>query len=372
MASSGILILESKVQVGNGKTSSDTFSLNMKTGLQTKIIQPDENLTNFSVSPDRQWIAYDSYLNGVDNLVIATADGKRYKIIPRDKTWSFHTWLDNQWLLIATSVKETDPAKEPDPAKSGSTFTAYNPFTGEKRILPPDYPDIYDWFPIPDWDGLGETAYNPTLTRVVYLQYTVNGSPAIRYVLWDTVNKKSLASFDVAGDIYSTPRWSPNGEYFAFAPSLLTKDIQTTWPSYEIQIVSSNGQASQATHLTNYYPWVYISDLTWSADGQYIAFWLSTFDKKPDINTTTTLSLAVLDTMSGAVTNYCIPGEHDQQIGVQRIGIQPPIWSPDGKQLIAVNRISQDKSQVVLVDIGKNWAAKITEDMDPVGWMVSP
>jgi hypothetical protein len=375
LASNGILVLDSQVDLGNGLISRDTYSLNMATGLQTKITQSIENLIEFAVSPDRHWMAYYQSLSDetgdkdiAKNLVIATADDQQFKVIPWDAEWGFITaWLDNQRLVINMNIGE-----EANPVEKSSTFLVINPFTGERRILRPDYPDIYDFPPVPSWRGWGETVYDSTLTRVVYLQGGEDGSPSpIHYVLWDIEKKQSRVSLKIIGDLETVPRWSPDGSRFALAPSLFQQDIQKIWPSYEIQIVDRNGQTIQTTHLTDYYPWVYIADLSWSPDGQYIAFWFSTFTEKPDFHTHITQFLAVLDTTNGIVTNYCIPGDYDAQVASSRL-IPPPLWSPNGKQLIIKNRYTEDASRVILIDLAQGWAAQIAENMEPVGWMVSP
>jgi Tol biopolymer transport system component len=187
-------------------------------------------------------------------------------------------------------------------------------------------------------------------------------------VLWDIENQHSLASYRIAGDLDTAPRWSLDGKQFAFAPNLFQK---MKWPVYEVLVVDRNGNTIQETHLTDYFPWVYIDDLSWSPDGQRIAFWFSTFREQPGLSTHGSLFLAVFDVTSGIVTNYCVPGDNDAQLGGRRKSI-PPIWSPDGKQLIVQSRYSEEHSRVILVDLAIGRAYQIAEDMDPVGWMVSP
>jgi Tol biopolymer transport system component len=245
-----------------------------------------------------------------------------------------------------------------------------DPFTGARRNLSPDLPDIYNAPDGPHWQGFGETAYDPTLNEVVYLQGGKDGSTSpIHFVLWDTKTSRSLASFQIVGDLETVPRWSPDGKAFAFAPSLFEKASQ--WPSYELMIVGRDGKFEQVTNLASYYPWVYISDLRWSPDGSKIAFWFSAFNQKPDFVSNAPQQLAVLDLTSRQVTNYCVPGHHADAIGAVRRN-EAPLWSPDGDQIIIQNRYSEDHSRVILVDLAKGIAAQVAEDMEPVGWMVAP
>jgi hypothetical protein len=49
------------------------------------------------------------------------------------------------------------------------------------------------------------------------------------------------------------------------------------------------------------------------------------------------------------------------------------IWSPDSRQIIVQNQnVSNAKVYVLWIDIEAGVAAKIAEDVFPVGWMVEP
>jgi Tol biopolymer transport system component len=364
----GILVLDSQVDRG-------TYLLNMATREQVQITQPNEDLIDLAVSPDGSWIAYRQVLyNDIgersigDNLVIANADNQQSKIIPWEGTWGLITaWLDNQNIVI--DIPPDDSEAE------AATLLVLDPFIGESQKLAPDFQDIYSFSPVPYWKGWGETVYDPELSRVVYLQGGESGSPSpISYVLWDMQNNQKLANIRIVADLNSIPRWSIDGNRFALAPSLFTENMQEVWPAYEVYSVSRDGQVTQLSHLTDYYQWVYISDLSWSPDGRYIAFWLSSWSEKPSFSTHSEQYLAVLDTDSGMVTNYCIPGDYDAQLAGIRM-VPPPLWSPDGKQLVVQNiytRMPEPHSRVILVDIEKNIAAVIAGDMLPVGWMINP
>lgn len=369
MTSNGSLVF-----VGEGRRNG--YLLDLTTMAFTQINQPEKRIIDIDVSPGGEWIAYIegfSYESGKsaiqDILIIADANNQINRIIPWEEEWGFITaWLDDTHLVI-----DIPPDNIPT---TPATLMTLNPFTGERQIIKPEYPDIYQFPPIPYWKGWGETVYDPTLTRVVYLRGGQNNDPSpLNYVLWDMTNNKSLASFRIIGDLDTIPRWYTDGEQYAFAPGLITDDPQNKWPAYEVIRVDRNGLATQLSHLAAYYQWTYISDLSWSPDGEKIAFWFGGWDELGNpFFEEYELHLAVVDVSSGKVTNYCVPGDAHAQIGGLRL-VPPPIWSHDSKQLVVENLISninKRSSRVILVDIEKNLAAVIAEDMQPAGWVDNP
>ncbi len=154
---------------------------------------------------------------------------------------------------------------------------------------------------------------------------------------------------------------------FAIAPSLFSN--KDRYPSYELYSVNTEGKVTKLTHLTDYYPRVYIDDFSWSPDGHYIAFWFSFWqDTTISFDALGNRYLAVLDTTNGLVTNYCVNGEKNAPIGSLRT-YPPPLWSPDSKQIVVQSQTSKDSFQTVLIDIQQNRAFKIGEDLAPVGWI---
>ena len=249
LKSNGALILQS---AGN------TSLMNMVSMTKTQINKPKESPAEFSVSPNGRWIAYDdaeldenmNYL--FHNLIVAGENNQIYKTLPWESEWGAFRWLDNESLIIRTI-----PQSEPNSVINYNTnFLVFNPFTGERQTVKVDYPNIYNSYPLPDWDGWGVTAYNQTLNRVVYLEGGVSGP--FYYVLWDIQKKSQITNLQIIEDLDANPRWSPDGEQFAFAPSLFSK--MKKYPSYELYSVTKDGNTKQLTNLADYYPWVYIAD----------------------------------------------------------------------------------------------------------------
>ena len=245
----------------------------------------------------------------------------------------------------------------------GSSFLVVNSFTDERYILSADYPDmLYD----EPWRII---EYSPLIDSVVYLQGGVSGP--FYYTLWDIQSETAITQLDANGDLHTFPRWSSDGSQFAVALSLFSK--MGDYPSYEIFRVLQDGSITQLTHLSDYYPWVYVGDLSWSPNSQYIAFRYSHWSDEPDFYILGDRYLGVLDVQTGVITSYCIRGELNVGPGSRKY--PPPLWSPDSKQVVIQSQIGEDyvyDSQTILVDIQKNKAYLIGEALEPVGWLNSP
>jgi WD40 repeat protein len=317
-----------------------------------------------SISTDHKWVAYEKYVlnNKSDELIITDSVGNQQVAFPWETEWGYvSSWLDGQRLLIDVDTTTNGDAST---TSQSSTFLALNPFTNERQILPPDFPNIFE---SQGFTGLVGQGYNQELDRVVYLQGDSAFLEPLHYVLWDINQKRTLASFEVVIEPTAIPSWSPDGSKFALAASL-REDILQTWPAYELYITGRDGQITQLTNLTAYYLWVYIDDYSWSPDGRFIAFWFSHWSEPlSGYGLFAERYLAIVDTESNEVTNYCIEGNPS---GSGRVPL--PVWSPDGKQLVVESPSSEGHSQVVLIDLDRQLAVQIGEDMKPVGWLAAP
>jgi hypothetical protein len=159
--STGAIILDRWAEVHN------TYSLHLETWKETQLNQPDERLFGMAVSPDNIWIAYllsDISKTGSqksrENLVIADFDNQIQRNIEWEKGWgSIRAWLDNQNIVI--DIPPENIAGEP------ATLMILNIFTGNRKILKPDFPGIYSIPYVLYWRGWGETVYDSTFSRVM-------------------------------------------------------------------------------------------------------------------------------------------------------------------------------------------------------------
>jgi hypothetical protein len=315
----------------------------------------------FSVSPSGKWVAYDSYLS--NNLIVANTDFQEIAVIPREKNWRNKLWLDDNNLIINVAQNDFIDFENLD-------FIIINPFENKKQELKINAPNIYNGYPPPFWNGFPITAFNAQFDRVVYLQ----GDTTFFYTLWDIEKQKIINQMQVYGEFQAIPHWTLDGSMFAVAPSLTTNSGDK-YPSYEIISVSRDGIVKELTHLSDHYKWVYVSDLSWSPNNQYIAFWYSYWndtDTQPYFTDSRDRYLGVVDVENGETTVYCIHGELNREIGMWVY--QPPLWSPDSRYVVIQSQVGEDylNYQTLLVDIQENTAYHIADNLEPVGWLISP
>jgi WD40-like Beta Propeller Repeat len=316
---------------------------------------PSMGSIDLSVSPNRTRFAFEDYNS--KRLKVFGSDGIQIKSLPWGKYWGWvDRWLDNQNIAIVMA----------EPESSGSNFDKYpravlilNPFTNQMQTLPPDFPDIDLASTNLSWDKSGTTIYDPTLRRVVYPGTMQGGNlSGMGYILYGIPEKKKLAQIPSAG-WDSLPLWSPDGSKFI----VMGDD--------EFYQVSYDGRISKITHMNpGYVPDKNSGDkywaeyYSWSPDGQHLALWLQTLD-------THRRTLAILDVATGLITDACISAGYNPD-DVRTLPY--PVWSPDGRSLVvAANYRPEDNgNDVVLVDLEKDEAYKLTTNKFPVGWLVTP
>jgi len=330
------------------------YILNLEQGSKQEL--PEKTLC-FSTSPDGQWLAYCQYEEEV--LIIQSANGQEVITLPVGEDWwlSGSAWLDNQRLVFNLFWKDETEIKSIRPV------VVVNPFTGETLELASDYPDLK-----PRITGAGggtmhfnysTVVYHPSLNNlVIYPKTTADGAFV---TLWDRQAEEVLASVRDLGEFGRLPLWTPDGSEFVVAVIHQGGKATDEFRAFieEWFSVTSAGEIQQLTHFGNFFDHVEIYNAKWAPDGQRLAFWLRTIPSECGEGQ----YLAVLERETSQVTNYCIFGSiYDAH---------PPVWSLDGKY-IAVGSNDGIIRQVILVSIEEGWAAQISEDVTPVGWLVSP
>jgi Tol biopolymer transport system component len=233
-----------------------------------------------------------------------------------------------------------------------------DPFTGGRRTLSPDFPNLYDGYPLPDWGkpwGMSLSVYNARITRAVYL-----AKPGYAYVLWDMQKKQALLNWvDISQD--DPPRWSPDGSKFLMSVADAS-DTPGVYPN-GLYLVDENGTVSLPA-LSDIYAasQTSVQDYFWSPSGRFIAFLA---DVKDVPNGEFKERLWVLDLQIRKITDYCVEFTPTQD-GASLI------WSPDETQILLNDQFSRDRRRVILVDLARGIAFPIAEDMIATGWMKSP
>lgn len=283
---------------------------------------------SFAVSLDNKQMAY---VSENDMLVVTDATGKPISQRP------FADINIIEWGINGLFVQGAD--RHP---------AFLNPFTGERKSLVTNYPNLYPvedgfdsyWYP--------EIIYDPSLVMAVFPGLDKQKNETY-IALWDTINQKELVNTSRGQSStilpYMKPEWSVDGNQVIIAAINEEK----------IQLISIKKDGSVKT-LWDVEQGIGTMFYSLSPDQKYIAFW----SPAPDNPENTNLSLYVLDITLGKVVNYCI---------VSPETTAKPIWSPDSKRLAVELKKDMGNSEVVVVDIDKNIAVKIGDDAQPVGWL---
>jgi Tol biopolymer transport system component len=249
-----------------------------------------------------------------------------------DKDFGFQGWVNDHQVVIL----------------QGSEFIVVDVLQNSPiRFSPLDFPDFdpsYSYF---------SGDFDPFMTRAFYKSGNIN--------LFDLGTKRIITHIDDSYDRPPIVEWQPSGERAAVVGTISA--AQKTYDSPdEIFVVEKDGQTRQLTHLYDNFGVVHpIHSIRWSPDGEKIAFWL--YAEKGNV------TLMVIDVGTGAVTNYCVSNVTTTNFSTD---FSAPLWSPDGKYLLVENRYSADSSRLLVIDLLNKVAFPITENANPVGWMVSP
>jgi hypothetical protein len=325
---------------------------------------PLKKAVYMTVSPDGQHLAYLDAHSEAQNwrLVVRGADDQPERTIPWDASWNnIADWLDNERLAISRDIHGGSHLYEL------ASLVILNPFIGEQHELLPDYPGIFTELQPLGWNSYNDsrTVYDPTLTRVVYPSIKRVSGDMVALIMADVQTRQPSAHFLTLPILFgSLPRWSPDGTRFvtdAYPDLNGSSSIKYVGGS-ELYTMARDGKTQRLTYLTVAYT-ALPTNYGWSPDGRYIAFWL-----KAKESLYPGQRLAVLDTTTSEVTNYCILGDP------HNLAAPAPVWSPDGQHLLVETIDPADINHriVVLVALKPGWAAQIAENVTPAGWMVAP
>jgi len=326
------------------QTGNITF-LELQTGDIGRIPNIKERIADYAISPDQKTLAYKTHISSsrFDLTITDAFNGHKQIIFSRQADYALYYWLNNEELLLGKN----------------NQWVVFNPYTKQERGYSledfPEY-DTYNQYNV--WVG-----FDPQEMLAIYKNGNNNTS------LLKIVDKQLLAEIP---DTYQRPpiaSWTLDGSEAAIVG---TTQVGQYWSEAGDNIfgVGRDGQVTQLTHLAEQYGIGFnIRSLRWSPNSRFIAFWMSYPSMSAEIGPWV---LAVLDTSTKKVTNYCISTDPYalSKNHSFRQGVPTPIWSPDGKQIIVEHRTS-DSSYIVLLDIAQNVAFQIAQDSVPLGWMLS-
>lgn len=302
------------------------FVYDFKTGKNTQY----PGASSFVVSPDGSQMAY---VGQDERLTIADADGKIVAQYPFPDI-SITEWAGDGLFAYVN----LDPGQ----------LAFYDSKTGKRELLPNEFPELADigkmsyWYP--------HALYSPNRKMVIY---PINDAKnrKIRIALWNVERDEEFESTSNLPYIYylgdTRPEWSKDGKQ-AF---LVTGRKQEGASSLFLMLVNIQ-EDGKITPLWERPSDIYVLWYSISPDNDLLAYW--------NVADSGNYLLQVLNISTGHSKNLCL-GES--------LGISPkPIWSPDGRYL-AVELVQMEGSEVWVVDLQTNTAAKVAENARPVGWL---
>jgi hypothetical protein len=347
-ASNGVIVFENREDV-NGRYAPGTMLFGLSSRDKSEVQNPDEHILDIKPSPDRTRIAYKLIKDGVspDTLVIADSDFQQIKTIAWKDTWDVILgWADDSHVLLR---KSNPTAATKSPLEKPPEIIQLDLNSLQEKTFKPTFPDVYDFPPLPYWEGFGTVIYSPDFSRAVYVRWTDSSRSTYGQDLWDMKDRQSLAYQEVVGN--PMPRWSPDGSEF------ITTGLIDLEP-LELFSISKDGEVKQLTFLGSHAASTEILNYFWSPDGKKIALLL-----KQNANTA---NVAVLDTDKMLVTDYCVQVTYNGD----GFGTVPtPIWSPDSQQIVIQDWYAEEHRKVILIDIARGYAAQIAEDVKPFAWL---
>jgi WD40 repeat protein len=349
-----------KVVLSGALNKSPSYLVDLNSGAKTTLPQEENKdilYWSYSVSPNRHWLSYRQIKNesSDETLHIVTSDGIEKSVIPIDQGKSDSIWLDDTHLLVAQTVENWSLSSQ----KPSVHLIALNPFTREKQALSNSYPNIMlmDQLPWGFFDS-SRLIYNSTLTRVVYPTLSAEYQAMLRLI--DTKTNAVLADVPTT-DFGKYPSWSPDGKQFAFATKT---ELDSSFD--ELFVLSDNGELTQLTLFSETYDFADIRALSWSTDGQQLAFLVSTTEPSEGDSGD---HLATINIETKDIHEYC--NMEDANGTVYVLDWAAPIWSPNDKYILLNLHDPKDAQQTLAVILDRDTGNiyQISENYQAVGWL---
>jgi hypothetical protein len=312
----------------------ESYLLNLETGIKTML---PHSISGVGASPNGKYYMYTNYKT--NKSMIFSADQHLVNSFDPKEGFTFTArWLNNENILYYP----TNPSSD---LKFPSYVALLNPFSQENKSISIDYPGRLTtshngWIVV---DPTMEIAVFPSFITPVPNMYqgqtVANGG-----IVWDLINRKKIIEYPNPS-FTNGPFWSQDGARFIVDAVRLT-------------IITRDGIISRLPDFG-----VTLDDFSWSPDRKYVALWMT------EHNEPYASSFAILDTVTGELIDYCIPGVNHSELTQSA----PPVWLGDGNSLVILaNPLqSDDKGKAVLVDLEKGFAAVIGPFGYPSGWVDS-
>ena len=327
-------------------SSSNVFMLTPFSGEMVQVEIPDIQLSPGSVSPDGKVLAY------------ATGEWKKqlfYLMFSdnRNNILKSIAW-DDDWYLIGGWINENQLAI----LAYGQKLELISPYTDQRETISTvemGFPDFSNYNLSRPW-----VLFSPDMKKAVYSEFNEE-------ILLEVESKKKLFVIPRYGYELIEAAWSKDSSTVAIAgqnSNFINDQDPSPVSHQEIHVLAQEGSEIQVTNFADSYrSGTLIYHPSWSPDGSSVAFWM--YDGSIDYPY---YKLAVYHLDSSTATTYCL--SRDMFRGIHNDWYAAPIWSPDSRQVLIESHHGDTDSAVIVLDIPTNKAVKITEDSQPVGWML--
>jgi hypothetical protein len=295
------------------------------------------------LSPDEKWIIHLVNTGDVEpakwTYELISEQGIVRSVFSVENGWMLRdAWADNQHILADKKVT---------PDILVYQTMVINPFTGQMNLLPFDYPDIYKFTLLMNYNF---NVYDPSLRYVIYPASITDDVPG--QILRDVSKRRNIVS--IPATLVDEPVWSPDGTMFAISSGNFNSGIS---------VVHLNGEIEKLTHVEAYNGRGIDSQyIRWSPDGRKIAF---TMSPSKDPTNQDNHCLAILDVATEAVAAYCATG-FDILGDLSSFRI---LWSPDSRQVLVEGYTPDSIHSVgfqhnLLIDLEKQIAIDLGGEME--------
>lgn len=306
---------------------------------------PDSEIWNTVISPDGTKLLYHEVRTAAnrvqtDWLIILSPRGEKILEKKWEPEWDWiGYWLTNNKVVIETY---------------DDNLIIYDPFSGaQKEILLDTFPDQYDSsIPLYQWQKhIHGFVVSPSENYLVYPDTSL-----VDYLVWD-LNKNERISIlqSTSWQISWHPSvWSDKEDKFLLGMSIYGENNHD-----ELFLMTPDGKGIQLTEFSNIFTKGQdINQYGWSPDEKSISFKLGIIGIPIQEYFPT-----VLDLETNTTQIFCIG--HD--------GWYPPIWSPDGKNLMIMSYDINNPytTHVIIINIQQNSFFWVGDNYEALGWMMS-
>jgi hypothetical protein len=305
-------------------------------------------LIDVTSSPSRDRLAFIALgEEGAYSVALLNPDGTTSIVAPLLDDWvALASWINNTTLLVRKSA-----------AANGSlppSVVLLDTPTGAYREIELDFPGFYA--PAADENLWHTSAFiDPSVSRVAYVAL---GEGDFEIRLWDLQEAKVIGELSPWNSAFGSPAWSSEGDRL-FIPSYVSSELGD--PREDFYSLSFEGESSRVTHLSEGASAADIGTFEISPHGDQLAFWLRGAAAEHE-------TLHVL--IPGApeeITDLCILGNQDDSMS------RPPIWSPSGREVLVTTTLpGGGLTSVVLIDLERDIAAVVAQNMEAVSWIGEP